>query len=195
MAVLIGIGVAAVIGGYLCHVPKLIANAILFGHEDKLVNNLKDLQKGDHILFKKSGPKPSHHAIVIDVNETEMTYTIIHFRSINNSNNSTCKRTASVVKETKPFREGQITLRDYKKKKRFCKEKTIMRAQILLEKQGKIDYNLLTNNCEHVAMWCLSGFGWSQQNENVNAMLGPVGLFFEINQALNSYLRDGDPAK
>ncbi|XP_071173193.1 uncharacterized protein [Mytilus edulis] len=193
--ILIGVGAAAVgVGGYLSHVPALIFNAIEFKHKDKKVNNLKELTKGDHIIFKREGPGPSHHAIVVDVNEAENKYSIIHFTSIRGCGTSRSKSNATIIEETKLFYPDKVTLRKYAKRK-LEGEQIVARAYSLLKKIDKIDYNALTNNCEHVATWCIFGYSRSEQIDKVMAMLGPIGMVPKFVENISRIAKKGDPAK
>lgn len=182
------VGAAAVgVGGYLSHVPALIFNAIEFKHKDKKVNNLKELTKGDHIIFKREGPGPSHHAIVVDVNEAENKYSIIHFTSIRGCGTSRSKSNATIIEETKLFYPDKVTLRKYAKRK-LEGEQIVARAYSLLKKIDKIDYNALTNNCEHVATWCIFGYSRSEQIDKVMAMLGPIGMVPKFVENISRYV-------
>ena len=182
------VGAAAVgVGGYLSHVPALIFNAIEFKHKDKKVNNLKELTKGDHIIFKREGPGPSHHAIVVDVNEAENKYSIIHFTSIRVCGTSRSKSNATIIEDTKLFYPDKVTLRKYAKRK-LEGEQIVARTYSLLTKIDKIDYNALTNNCEHVATWCIFGYSRSEQIDKVMAMLGPIGMVPKFVENISRYV-------
>jgi len=57
---------------------------------------------------------------------------------------------------------------DYERKCReyhlYSPEETVARAK---EKLGETEYNLVTNNCEHFAIWCKTGISESHQIEDV----------------------------
>ena len=50
------------------------------------------------------------------------------------------------------------------KRKTFSAEETIKRAKSRI---GETEYNLVTNNCEHFAMWCKTGVSESSQVKNI----------------------------
>lgn len=51
-----------------------------------------------------------------------------------------------------------------KRRKVFSPDETIKRAK---KRLGEEDYNLVTNNCEHFAMWCKTGVSESSQVERI----------------------------
>lgn len=53
----------------------------------------------------------------------------------------------------------------------FSPEETIARARSRL---GERAYNLITNNCEHFALWCKLGVSYSQQVENAFAFCDSI---------------------
>ncbi|VDI29825.1 Hypothetical predicted protein, partial [Mytilus galloprovincialis] len=180
------VGAAAVgVGGYLSHVPALIFNAIEFKHKDKKVNNLKELTKGDHIIFKREGP-----GLLI------MPSLLMSMKQRINIALFTSQASGDVVllEETKLFYPDKVTLRKYAKRK-LEGEQIVARAYSLLKKIDKIDYNALTNNCEHVATWCIFGYSRSEQIDKVIAMLGPIGMVPKFVENISRIAKKGDPAK
>lgn len=61
----------------------------------------------------------------------------------------------------KPLKSGPIKYRDIKPRL-FSPEETVRRAESRL---GEAEYNLLSNNCEHFAVWCKTGISKSYQVE------------------------------
>lgn len=55
------------------------------------------------------------------------------------------------------------------------KDIVLKRAYILLENRDKINYNLITNNCEHLSIWCKTGYHFSIQ-VNKFKYLGIYGI-------------------
>ncbi len=52
----------------------------------------------------------------------------------------------------------------------FSPEETVARAR---SKIGEKGYNLVSNNCEHFALWCKTGIGMSTQVEEILSLLLP----------------------
>ena len=50
------------------------------------------------------------------------------------------------------------------KRKTFSAKETVARAK---SRVGETEYNLITNNCEHFAMWCKTGVSESSQVKNI----------------------------
>jgi hypothetical protein len=63
----------------------------------------------------------------------------------------------------KPLKSAPIIYRDeMKRRKVFSPEETVKRAESRL---GEVQYNLISNNCEHFAIWCKTGLSISYQVE------------------------------
>lgn len=62
-----------------------------------------------------------------------------------------------------------LSLPEGEKMKIYSAKDTIARA---LSRLGESQYNLVTNNCEHFAIWCKTGMGQSYQVKNVINLLG-----------------------
>ena len=76
----------------------------------------------------------------------------------------------------KPYYENIIFGKKYSL---FSAEDTIRRA---MERLGEEEYNLITNNCEHFAMWCKTGESVScQVNQIVRfAMASGLKGFYNV---------------
>lgn len=59
------------------------------------------------------------------------------------------------------------------KKNTFSAEETISRAK---SRVGETKYNLVTNNCEHFAMWCKTGVAESSQVKNIVSAARATGV-------------------
>jgi hypothetical protein len=100
------------------------------------------MSRGDHISVVRSGY--SHHAI--DYGDGS----VIEFSG--EPDNKLC----AIVQQTslEDFARGaEVRVHEYSDK-RFDPDETVARALSLI---GSRDYNLLTNNCEHFACWCVTG--------------------------------------
>ena len=62
----------------------------------------------------------------------------------------------------------------------YSPHETIKRAKSRL---GKTGYNVITNNCEHFALWCKTGQHESKQVENICTTV--FGSRFEIDEVIN----------
>lgn len=95
-----------------------------------------------------------HHAIVSEVIETSdktATVKVVEFTSLGSF-------TYGVIESDKPFvinveTDGHISYRQYGEL-RYTPDEIVERARSC---KGESAYNLITNNCEHVAVWCVSG--------------------------------------
>ena len=149
---------AAVLGiGAYCHF-KTTNKTILF---------IKDLTEGDHIKFDKV--IYSHHAVVVEVYVDTNSYKVIHFTGEKKSG-----MPAEIKEEILKFEAGEIIRIRYRYG-RLARRITVQRAYHLLRIQETstraIIYNILVNNCEHFATWCITGEATSEQ---VNKALAPI---------------------
>ena len=55
----------------------------------------------------------------------------------------------------------------------YSPEETVIRAKSRL---GEKEYNILTNNCEHFAIWCKTGVSESTQVENLLKLLSAIRI-------------------
>ena len=137
------------------------------------VFSIYDLESGDHIAFHQFSGSYWHHAIVEYVfPESDEIQTIEYTNSAegflrDNSSFPKTLRKAQVVEV--PYRFSEITavykmLHEY-----FNRHATLLRAW---ESVDESDYNLFFNNCEHFAMWCVTGISSSDQVNKAAEMLG-----------------------
>ncbi len=73
--------------------------------------------------------------------------------------------------------------------KRYIPDTVIQRAESRL---GEQNYNLLFNNCEHFATWCMTGISKSQQVENFIPMLSYINVE-TLSEPLKQALREAQP--
>jgi hypothetical protein len=125
----------------------------LFKTTNKTIFFISELTEGDHIKFKRG--IYSHHAVVVDVYVDTNSYKVIHFTGEKKSG-----RAAEIIEEILKFDIEEITLIRYRYG-RLGRNITVKRAYDLLNRQEKptrtIIYNILVNNCEHFATWCVTG--------------------------------------
>ena len=106
---------------------------------------LSELQRGDHIVFSRFQVTYFHHAIVKHVDEESVEIKTIEY-------NSTPSGKFQVMEKTNRFfQEARVYLMPHGS---FDRDLVLWRAQ---SKIGEEKYNLVTNNCEHFAMWCITG--------------------------------------
>ena len=138
-----------------------------FKTTNKELLDINDLTEGDHIKFDKG--IYFHHAVVVDVYVDSNSYKVIHFTGEKKSG-----RAAEIKEEILKFEAGEITLIRYRYG-RLDRYITVKRAYRLLRSQETstraIIYNILVNNCEHFATWCITGYAKSTQ---VNTALAPI---------------------
>ena len=105
---------------------------------------LSELQRGDHIAFYRLRDILHHHAVVKHVDEESGEIKTIEY-------NSTPSGKFQVMEKTYRFQEVTVYLVLHGS---FDRDLVLARAQ---SKIGEEKYNLVTNNCEHFAMWCITG--------------------------------------
>ena len=108
------------------------------------VFNLSELQRADHIAFYRLQGIYWHHAIVKHVDEESGEMKTIEY-------NITPSGKFQVMEKTNQFRDIIVYLMLHGS---FDRANVLRRAQ---SKIGEELYNLVTNNCEHFAMWCITG--------------------------------------
>jgi hypothetical protein len=88
-------------------------------------------------------------------------------------------------------RGGKVYIRPYPV--RYIPDTVIQRAESRL---GECKYNLLFNNCEHFATWCVTGVNDSRQIRNFVPLLNQVDvdqLYRPIQEALTGIKKDNAP--
>ena len=130
------------------------------------VENIGELKEGDHVCFQVLTVSPVsnmawHHAIVEKVDPKQEETTVIHYtKRLSNDNNSSGKvmselSKAEVKRSVIPFIARPIyRITGHNPLKCFPPKEVLVRAR---SKLGERNYNLITNNCEHFAMWCKTG--------------------------------------
>ena len=131
------------------------------------VNEVSQLRKGDHIFFE-DWVVYEHHAIVEYIDEEKGTIHVIEY--INTAEeflkDNCCKpknKGKAEVRKSK-YTLGSEKLFLIKHKKCFDADTVVLNA---LSKLGERKYNLITNNCEHLALWCKTGISSSEQVNNL----------------------------
>jgi len=105
---------------------------------------LSELQRGDHIAFRRFKGFYWHHAIVKHTDARSGEIKTIEY---NRNDNGEFK----VLETTNLFQNVTVYLMLHGS---FDRDLVLWRAQ---SKIGEEQYNLVTNNCEHFAMWCITG--------------------------------------
>ncbi len=100
------------------------------------------MAKGDHIKVRRHGLVYAHHGV--DMGDGS----VIHFTEPKEDRPPAIRRTAM----DEFLRGGK--LRTVKHRKALAPDEICERA---LEALGGDGYNLVTNNCEHFANWCVTG--------------------------------------
>ncbi|XP_063438279.1 uncharacterized protein LOC134719199 [Mytilus trossulus] len=129
------------------------------------IKNWKEIRKGDHIILLRSFY--DHHAIVVKVNEPEDDNCLqISLELIHQTNRG-------AIRDSFRGRERIVKLKRKTetvdlKKVRICKywgrikpkspDEVVKRAtESLNGDQHEFRYNVIDNNCEHFASWCVTG--------------------------------------
>ncbi|CAG2232263.1 unnamed protein product [Mytilus edulis] len=127
------------------------------GIPSKPVKSLRDLQPGDHIKYHRFKGVYAHHAIVVSVEAPN--YTVIHFSGDKDEGKGS---ELCIRKVTLNFGEESFKVLEYPSEHRFKKEETVAIAFYFLE-HGVGNYKLFSNNCEHFATTCATGYPCSIQ--------------------------------
>lgn len=128
-----------------------------FSSEMKIQFSFRDLNPGDHLAVpgKTAGIEYFHHGIFIEFKKG-----VVEFSGITKS-----KAEIKLV-DLKIFINGDHPLYriNYSKNKRLANSKTVETAMGFAQYPESWEpYNLLLNNCEHFASFCVTGKKSSQQ--------------------------------
>ena len=115
---------------------------------------------GDHIRVESNGYY--HHGIYIGCEE------VVQFGLPFDmyQDHSLIKVIKSPIEDF--LKGGFLEVRQYTKKELKSKHKNELIIEIALSKLGEGDYNLLYNNCEHFANFCVFGIKESKQIDNIH---------------------------
>ncbi|CAG2234656.1 unnamed protein product [Mytilus edulis] len=136
------------------------------------VNSKEDVQAGDHIAYP--GRIYDHHAIVVDVYPYKATDDEIEIEIVHATNTAAKAIFASFQPFGNKARLKKVKVRvNFKDKKvvvyKYSSKIGIFLPHIIVERakseanadlkggKGEFKYNLLKNNCEHFATWCVTG--------------------------------------
>ncbi|XP_071152114.1 uncharacterized protein [Mytilus edulis] len=129
------------------------------------VMKISQLLRGDHIKYKRLFGY-SHHAIVTNVFPESNEYEIVHFQPPSSGNKI---RSSPLIKqEIKQLDEAFYVL-EYDVKDRYPHEATATMAEVMIgynEDERITIYSAFSNNCEHLATYCVTGQAYSTQVEN-----------------------------
>ena len=109
------------------------------------VFRLSELQRGDHIAFDRFQGIYCHHAIVKHVDEESGEIKTIEYKCTPSGKFQVMEKTNRFLQEVTVYLMLHRSL---------DRDLVLSRAQSRI---GEEKYNLLTNNCEHFAMWCITG--------------------------------------
>lgn len=125
---------------------------------DRIIK-IDQLELGDHICFFRG--YYFHHAIVVEIDVKNETYTIIHFSK-------------QMKKDTRKLSDEGV-LRIKYKVGGLPREQRVEIAESMFKhfNDKTFVYNLVSNNCEHVATLCATGHSISHQ---VNAVIDILDL-------------------
>ena len=132
-------------------------------------SSLDDIQRGDHIFLDST--VYFHHAIVTTVDKLNGEVNIIEYSNTatqfikDNSCQPKNPGKAEVVKGKIKFdTNNHVYVIKHPVARCFDPETVVFNAEREL---GKREYNVVTNNCEHFALWCKTGISSSYQANKV----------------------------
>jgi len=119
---------------------------------------------GDHLWIRKGGY--SHHGLYLGENETDEPL-VAHYAGLIDS----FQGGPLEITDLDSFGEDkQIHIRDYPDRQ-FSREDSVMRV---LSRLGEEEYDVHTNNCEHLCHWAIMGDHRSKQIEWLDTVLGAI---------------------
>ena len=133
-------------------------------------SSLDQIKRGDHICFHRI--LYTHHAIVESVDELNGEVTVIEYSNSAKQfccDNSTPPKNpglAEVVRRTFQLKDDPVNV--IKHDRCFDPETVVSRAR---SKLGERNYNPISNNCEHLALWCKTGISSSEQVNDIGEAL------------------------
>lgn len=134
-----------------CIVHYAIPASMTIGHATVHATDLRNFLRSDTEYFVLDFPRPYEPPVRIE-------------------NNGAAPHTSSVSEELARRLQQQFGYHLY------SPEETVARARSRL---GETNYNLLTNNCEHFAIWCKTGVSESMQISGMfRSLLGAQGWQF-----------------
>jgi len=140
------------------------------------INDITSLKRGDQIAMKRV--LYEHHAIITKVNREANTVEVIHASGSSPGVSSGSfgsllgyvrnilqgKEAGTIKREVIPFNSSTDTWRIVNYAHCYDAEYVIQSAEWLFDHASSFQYNLLTNNCEHVATYCKTGQPISAQS-------------------------------
>ncbi|XP_076117541.1 uncharacterized protein LOC143085196 [Mytilus galloprovincialis] len=127
------------------------------------VMKISQLLRGDHIKYKRLFGY-SHHAIVTNVFPESNEYEIVHFQPPSSGNK--INDSPLIRQEIKQLDEAFYVL-EYED--RYPHEATATMAEVMIgynEEDRITIYSVFSNNCEHLATYCVTGQAYSTQVGN-----------------------------
>jgi hypothetical protein len=116
------------------------------------------MKKGDHLVTPRTGY--THHGIYIGGND------VIHYAGFSDG----MKKDRIAITSLEEFKNGHsVTVNNYLSRT-YDYEEAVERAYSRLDEDW---YNVLVNNCEHFANWCVMGVHSSSQ---VNSLIAAAAL-------------------
>ena len=149
--------------------------------DERKITSVEELQRGDHIKFKRMVGLYSHHGIIVDTFPAQKSYKMIHFSTSENNPNEQKKTHSKIVEETMKFNDDVILI-EYKNTHLYFpahRKRIVDTAYFCLNNQEDTKYSLLTLNCEHLALFCVLNTLRSEQIESYLSWLGPFGTYFK----------------
>ena len=125
-------------------------------------SSLDQIKRGDHICF--DGILYSHHAIVESVNILNGEVSVIEYSNSAKQfccdNSTPPKNPGLAVVVRRRFKLENESVYVIEHDRCYDPETVVSRAR---SKLGERNYNPVSNNCEHLALWCKTGISSSEQ--------------------------------
>ena len=128
--------------------------------------SLDQIRHGDHLCFDRVFY--SHHAIVETVDESNGEVNVIEYsnsaKQFSQDNSIPPKNPGLAVVVRRKFKLKNESVYVIEHDRCFDPETVVYRAK---SKLGETKYNPVTENCEHIALWCKTGISSSEQVNNI----------------------------
>ena len=125
-------------------------------------SSLDQIKRGDHICFDRI--LYTHHAIVESVDELNGEVTVIEYSNSAKQfccdNSTPPKNPGLAVVVRRKFKLENESVYVIEHDRCYDPETVVSRAK---SKLGERNFNPVSNNCEHLALWCKTGISSSEQ--------------------------------
>ena len=128
-----------------------------------------------------------HHAIITEIHmqsKQNVSFDAVQFTTTNDDDGNTVIKVAETFFENVDVDEEFMYVVDYKQLP-FTADEIVARARIF---KGYKAYDMFTNNCEHIALWCVTNVKASFQSDNTGDAIQNWVTWFSAMMAKVSHI-------